>query len=122
MHDKLYLRIKKCKYDRNRLRGECYVQCRRQWRLGSLAKVIPGPPVEEAPQVLGKFIAGTLKFFEVHVEPYCGINTLSFGDTKNVFLHDAHDVEQMLRMDINSCGMGVQTHALNTPCWGTTSP
>ena len=80
--------------------------------------VIPGPGAEEMTQALGRFMADPLNFFEELVEKYGRINALSLGDMKNVFLHDAHDVEQMLRMDMHSYGMGALTHALNYPLLG----
>lgn len=86
--------------------------------IGSAEKAIPGPSPEEAPQALGKFKADPLNFFEELVEKYGRINALAVGDMKNVFLHDAHDVEQMLRMDMHSYGMGALTHALNYPLLG----
>lgn len=86
--------------------------------IGSAEKPIPGPSPEEIPQALEKFMADPLNFFDELVEKYGRINALALGDMKNVFLHDAHDVEQMLRMDMHSYSMGALTHALNYPLLG----
>lgn len=89
---------------------------------GNPFPVIPGPSPEETGPALMKFMADPLNFFEELVENFGRINALSLGDMSNVFLHDAHDVEQVLRLDANSYGMGALTHALNYPLLGDSIP
>lgn len=86
------------------------------------SKEIPGPGPEDSGSALTKFMAQPLNFFEELVEKYGRINALSVGDSKTVFLHDALDVEQVLRLDMHSYDMGQLTHALNYPLLGDSMP
>jgi cytochrome P450 len=86
------------------------------------SKEIPGPGLEESGAALAKFMAQPLAFFEELVEKYGRINAIAVGPSKNVFLHDALDVEQVLRFDMHSYDMGQLTHALNYPLLGDSMP
>lgn len=83
---------------------------------------IPGPAPDEVGAVMMQFLTSPLEFFEGLVSRYGRINAIRMGELTNIFLHDAHDVEQILRLDMNSFGMGSLTQALNYPLLGNSMP
>ena len=86
------------------------------------SSTIPGPAPEETMDALTQFAGDPLNFLEKMVETHGRLNAIHVGDMSRVFLHDAHDVEQVLRLDMRSYGMGSLTQLLNEPLLGNSIP
>lgn len=87
-----------------------------------IGQEIPGPRGEQIGAALAKFRSEPLSFFDEMVANYGRINAINVGALTNVFLHDATDVEKILRLDMESFGMGSLARALNDPLLGNSIP
>ncbi len=85
-------------------------------------QTIPGPGGEEVIEALTEFSTRPLVFLENSVEKYGRLSAIGMGDASTVFLHDAEDVEQVLRLDMRSYGMASLTQMLNEPLLGNSIP